>query len=66
MTNMKRAALLGLAASALGAGQASAITVTGTVPNNFVRECSNFSGRCTGYVHIVEAVLDLVNRKPGG
>jgi aerobic-type carbon monoxide dehydrogenase small subunit (CoxS/CutS family) len=22
--------------------------------------------RCTGYVHIVEAVLDLLNRKPGG
>ena len=22
--------------------------------------------RCTGYVHIVAAVLDLVNRKPGG
>ena len=22
--------------------------------------------RCTGYVHIVEAVVDLLNRKPGG
>lgn len=36
-----------LAASLAGASQA--LAVTATVPNNFVRTCSHFTGRCTGY-----------------
>lgn len=46
-------AILGaVAVSTLVAPASSAVTVTATVPNNYVRTCSYYTGHCTGYVQV--------------
>jgi hypothetical protein len=43
------AAIMAAASVAALAGAGSAAAITAVVPNQFVRDCSNITHRCTGY-----------------
>lgn len=53
VSSTRRRATMVMAAASIatlaGAGAAEAISVTATVPNQFVRDCSRITGRCTAY-----------------
>lgn len=55
LSTHRRAAVIFATASIgalAGAGGTEAITVTATVPNQFSRDCSYITHRCTGYHQI--------------